>query len=189
MTYLAVEKLINSTWEVIYVDTDWSTTFRWKDAGFPKQSSTDDRNVITALFDIITQSLGVRFNYAKALELYESGRFRVPESLHNIIDGSGQIQRRYVVGRTCLIRSLLFLVATGPAADHPLVTGPAADHPLLAGPAADHPLVVGPAADHPLVAGPAADHPLVAGPAADHPLVVGPAADHPLVVGPWISWC
>ena len=82
-----------SMWQTEYVDTDWSTTFRWSYAGLEKHQA-GDKNVITALFDVIAASMGVRFDYEKAQQLYESGDLELPQSLYDVIDGSGRIERQ-----------------------------------------------------------------------------------------------
>ena len=83
----------SSLWETVYVDTDWSTVFHWKDAGVSDQQ-TEEKNVITALFDVIAASLGVRFNYKKAQHLYETGDLQLPKLLYDIFVGSSR-QERY----------------------------------------------------------------------------------------------
>ena len=93
-TYLAVEQMGNSStqWRPVYVDTDWSTIFRWKDANI-KAKPRRERNVITALFEMISRSQGVGFDYEEAMRLYERGLLS-PDSLSRVISG-GKTQHRY----------------------------------------------------------------------------------------------
>ena len=75
----------SSVWETVLVDTDWSTTFRWRDAGVPDSVDTVERNVLTAVFDMIGSTLGVHFDYQKAMELHEQGKFKLPQSLRDVM--------------------------------------------------------------------------------------------------------
>ncbi|XP_076825359.1 putative neutral ceramidase C [Clavelina lepadiformis] len=92
-TYLAVEQLVNkTTWKTVYVDTDWSTIFQWDDG--VSGSNAVERNVITAIFDIIHSVFDIHFEYEKAMQLYDEGEFQLTESLNDLINDGVIINRR-----------------------------------------------------------------------------------------------
>nr|CAB3223360.1 neutral ceramidase-like [Phallusia mammillata] len=89
-TYLAIQQLVNgSMWKTILVDTDWETTFAWKDAAL-KTSPKTERNVITALFDIISRTTGAAsFDYESAMQLYEQEGSTLTPTLRDVIRRAG----------------------------------------------------------------------------------------------------
>ncbi|XP_078492504.1 putative neutral ceramidase C [Ciona intestinalis] len=99
-SYLAVQQQLSngSQWQDVFVDTDWETRFIWNDA--TTKASDDvtiakDKNVITALFDVISATAGVHFDYEEAMMLHERGDLPLPESLRDVISDV-RVRRRLV---------------------------------------------------------------------------------------------
>ncbi|CAK8678859.1 unnamed protein product [Clavelina lepadiformis] len=68
-TYLEVQQMVNGKWVTIATDADWSTKLIWeeKNASLPASNVT----LFSALFDVIAELTGIRFDLDRAMELYE----------------------------------------------------------------------------------------------------------------------
>ena len=72
LTYLEVQQKVAEEWVTLFNDADWSTRFHWEEAT-PTTSSKDDVNLFSAMFDVIADATGIKFDFKKATELYEKG--------------------------------------------------------------------------------------------------------------------
>jgi len=107
-TYLAVQELVNGTWETVFVDADWETRFSWVDAN--ARRSTKDANVITAVLDAVAKIMGVRFDYEKALQVAEEGNVDIRTIIReSMADTVAAKRRNKYVGSSLGLICYLFL--------------------------------------------------------------------------------
>jgi len=72
LTYVEVQREVNGIWETEYTDADWSTRFHWNTTN---ETLEDDVNLFSALFNVIADVTGLRFNFTRAKALFDEGDF------------------------------------------------------------------------------------------------------------------
>jgi len=86
-TFLEVQRYFNNEWTTKYVDTDWETKFHWErlpleeEEASTNETTTVEHNVLTNMFKLISNTLGIEFDAQKAMEMYDNGELSLPEDI------------------------------------------------------------------------------------------------------------
>ena len=91
LTYLEIQREVDGAWRAEYTDADWSTRMHWN-ATDSLRSTADDVNLFSALFDVIADTTGLKFDFAKAKALYNERNW-LDDVFKDHVIGSKQIPR------------------------------------------------------------------------------------------------
>lgn len=95
-TFLEVQRYFNNEWTTKYVDTDWETKFHWEREPLEEEeqpvndtatvtatdstatTATGEHNVLTNMFKMISNTLGVELDVEEAMKLHDNQELSLP---------------------------------------------------------------------------------------------------------------
>ena len=84
-----MQRYFNNEWSTQYVDTDWETKFHWERKPLQPVSNTtthnEEHNVLTNLFKMISNTLGIYLDVEKAMEMYDKQEIKLPGAFYRLL--------------------------------------------------------------------------------------------------------